>query len=135
MIDVPTLNAGLNAASATCLALGYWRIRAGDRAGHRRFMLAALACSATFLASYLAYHAQVGSVPYAGPPRWRGIYLAILASHSVLAAAVVPLVLATLRRALRESFAEHRRLARWTLPVWVYVSITGVVVYWMLYRL
>ena len=98
-------------------------------------MLAAVVSSTLFLASYLLYHAQVGSVRFQGWGPIRAAYLAILLSHTILAAAIVPLVLLTLRRALRQSFEAHRRLARITLPLWAYVSLTGVVVYWMLYRL
>jgi uncharacterized membrane protein YozB (DUF420 family) len=94
-----------------------------------------LACSALFLVSYLVYHYQVGSVPFKGQGWIRPIYFAILLSHTILAAAVVPLALITLTRGLRERFDAHRRIARWTLPVWLYVSVTGVVVYWMLYWL
>ena len=98
-------------------------------------MLAAVTCSALFLVSYLTYHAQVGSVRFARTGTIRTVYLGILITHTVLAAAILPLVLVTLRRALRQDFARHRRLARVTLPLWAYVSVTGVVVYWMLYRL
>jgi uncharacterized membrane protein YozB (DUF420 family) len=98
-------------------------------------MLAAVASSTLFLVSYLVYHAQVGSVRFQGRGPVRAVYFTILVSHTILAAAIVPLVLVTLRRALRESFAAHRRLARVTLPLWAYVSVTGVVIYWMLYRL
>jgi uncharacterized membrane protein YozB (DUF420 family) len=132
---LPTLNAALNAASALLLAAGFAMIRAGRREAHRRFMLAALTTSALFLVSYLAYHFEVGSVRFTRTGPIRTAYLAILATHTVLAAAIVPLVLVTLTRALRGRFAAHRRLARITLPLWAYVSVTGVVVYWMLYRL
>jgi uncharacterized membrane protein YozB (DUF420 family) len=98
-------------------------------------MLSAFACSTLFLVSYLAYHAQVGSVRFARTGAIRTVYLTILLTHTVLAVAIVPLVLTTLRRGLRADFARHRRLARVTLPLWLYVSVTGVVVYWMLYRL
>jgi len=96
-------------------------------------MLSALACSIAFLASYLIYHYQVGSVPYKGQGWSRVVYFAILLTHTILAVAVVPLVLITLIRALRERFAAHRRIARWTFPIWLYVSVTGVIVYMMLY--
>lgn len=96
-------------------------------------MLSALTTSALFLISYLAYHYQVGSVAFQGRGWIRGVYFTILISHTILAAAVVPLVLVTVARALKGSFERHKRLARWTLPIWLYVSITGVVVYWMLY--
>jgi uncharacterized membrane protein YozB (DUF420 family) len=133
--DLPALNAVLNATSALLLLLGFALVRAGRRNAHRNAMLAALSCSTLFLASYLYYHFEVGSVRFARSGPVRGIYLTILASHTLLAAAIVPLVLVTLGRALRGRFAEHRRLARVTLPLWAYVSVTGVVIYWMLYRL
>jgi uncharacterized membrane protein YozB (DUF420 family) len=133
--DLPTVNAVLNASSALLLALGFVAIRAGRREAHRRFMLAAVTTSSLFLVSYLVYHFQVGSVRFAGTGSIRTVYLSILATHTVLAVAILPLVLITLRFALRERFAAHRRLARVTLPLWAYVSVTGVVIYWMLYRL
>lgn len=98
-------------------------------------MLIAFACSILFLISYLVYHYQVGSVPFKGQGWVRPLYFTILLSHTILAAAVVPLALITLRRALGENFSAHRRIARWTFPVWLYVSVTGVIVYWMLYQL
>lgn len=133
--DLPTLNAVLNALSAGLLLWGYVLIRSGRREAHRRAMLAAVSCSALFLVSYLTYHAQVGSVRFRGTGAIRTVYFAVLLTHTVLAAAILPLVLVTLRRALRGDFARHRRLARITFPLWAYVSVTGVVVYWMLYRL
>jgi uncharacterized membrane protein YozB (DUF420 family) len=110
-------------------------IRAGRREAHRRAMLAALACSALFLASYLIYHWNVGSVRFRGTGPIRVVYFAILLSHTTLAVAILPLVLVTTARALRGRFDSHRRVARWTLPLWGYVSVTGVVVYFMLYRM
>jgi uncharacterized membrane protein YozB (DUF420 family) len=133
--SLPALNAVLNTASAVLLVVGYRLVRAGRRDAHRRVMLAALATSTVFLASYLVYHAQVGSVRFTGQGPVRALYFAILISHTLLAAAIVPLVLMTLSRAQRGRFDAHRRLARYTLPLWLYVSVTGVVVYVMLYRL
>ena len=133
--DLPALNAALNATSAVLLAAGYVAIRGGRRETHRRFMLAACASSSLFLVSYLVYHFQVGSVRFAGQGPIRTVYFAILITHTILAVAIVPLVLVTLSRALRERFAAHRQIARLTLPLWAYVSVTGVVIYWMLYRL
>jgi uncharacterized membrane protein YozB (DUF420 family) len=133
--SLPALNAVLNTVSAVLLVVGYRLVRAGRRDAHRRVMLAALATSTVFLASYLVYHAQVGSVRFTGQGPVRALYFAILISHTLLAAAIVPLVLVTLSRALRGRFDAHRRLARYTLPLWLYVSVTGVVVYVMLYRL
>ena len=133
--DLPTLNAALNATSAVLLVLGYVLIRRGKREAHRRAMLGAVSCSALFLVSYLVYHAQVGSVRFQGQGWIRTLYFTILLTHTVLAAAIVPLVLLTLTRALQQRFDRHRRLARITFPLWAYVSVTGVVIYWMLYRL
>ncbi|HSB60404.1 MAG TPA: DUF420 domain-containing protein [Vicinamibacteria bacterium] len=131
--DLPALNAGLNASSALFLAAGYAFIRAGRPVAHRNCMVGALACSALFLASYLTYHFQVGSVRFGGQGAVRVVYFAILLSHTILAVAIVPLVVMTVGRALRERFDAHRRIARVTLPLWGYVSVTGVVIYWMLY--
>jgi len=134
-VQLPTLNAALNTLSAVFLCAGYYFIRRKNRESHRRCMLLALACSTLFLISYLAYHFQVGSVGYKGQGWIRPVYFAILITHTVLAAAVVPLALVTLNRALRERFDAHRRIARWAFPIWLYVSITGVIIYLMLYRL
>jgi uncharacterized membrane protein YozB (DUF420 family) len=133
--DLPTLNAGLNAASFALLLLGFWLVRRGRREAHRKAMLLALATSAAFLVSYLVYHAQVGSVRFAGQGPVRTLYFTILISHTVLAAAIVPLVVLTAGRALRGRFEAHRAVARVTLPLWLWVSASGVAVYWMLYRL
>ena len=133
--DLPALNAFLNASSALLLATGYVLIRRGRRDAHKRVMLAALASSALFLTSYLVYHAQVGSVRFRGQGAVRTVYFTILLTHTILAVAIVPLVATTLVPALRGRFDRHRRLARITLPLWAYVSVTGVVIYWMLYRL
>ena len=133
--DLPALNAVLNATSAGLLALGYVLIRRGRREAHQKIMQAALACSALFLVSYLTYHARVGSVRFPGQGPIRTVYFAILISHTILAAVIVPLVIVTFVRARRGRFERHRAIARVTLPLWAYVSVTGVVVYWMLYRL
>jgi uncharacterized membrane protein YozB (DUF420 family) len=133
--DLPALNAVLNASAATLLAAGYRMIRSGRREAHRRMMLGAVVVSALFLASYLTYHAQVGSVRFQKTGWIRAVYFAVLISHTVLAAAVPPLVLVTLYRAAKGRFERHRAIARITLPVWLYVSVTGVVVYVMLYHL
>lgn len=133
--DLPALNAALNATSSLLLLLGYALIRAGRRAAHRAAMLSAAFTSTLFLVSYLTYHAAVGSVRFRGQGGMRTLYLAILGSHSLLAAATVPLTLVTLLHALRGRFDAHKRMARVTLPIWAYVSVTGVVIYWMLYRL
>jgi uncharacterized membrane protein YozB (DUF420 family) len=133
--DLPTLNAVLNTSSALLLVTGWVLIRRRRRDAHRFAMLGALAASAAFLASYLVYHSQVGSVRFTGQGPVRTAYLALLLSHTLLAAAIVPLVLFTLARALRGRFDAHRALARWTFPLWMWVSVSGVAVYWMLYRL
>ncbi len=132
---LPTVNAVLNATAAVLLAAGYRMIRRGRRQAHRRLMLAAFAVSALFLVSYLVYHYQVGSVRFRGTGPIRTVYFTLLISHTILAAAVPPLAVVTLWRALKERLEAHRRIARWTLPIWLYVSASGVAVYWMLYRL
>lgn len=132
--DLPALNAAFNASSALCLVAGWVCIRKRKVPAHRACMVLALGLSAAFLASYLTYHFRVGSVRFPGHGWIRPVYFAILATHSVLAAAIVPLVIVTVRRALRRDFQRHARVARWTLPMWLYVSVTGVVVYWLLYR-
>ncbi len=131
----PSLDALLNATSACLLVTGWLLIRRRRRQAHHRLMLGALAASTLFLASYLAYHAQVGSVRFLGRGPLRAVYFTLLVSHSVLAAAIVPLVLLTLARALGGRFDAHRRLARLTAPLWLWVSVSGVAVYWMLYRM
>ena len=131
--QLPTLNAALNSLSAVFLFAGFLFIKSRHRGAHRACMLAACASSTLFLISYLIYHYQVGSVPFQGTGAIRVVYFAILISHTTLAAAVVPLALITLVRALRERFDAHRRIARWTFPIWLYVSVTGVIVYAMLY--
>src|SRR5512136_597158 len=118
--DLPTLNATLNGTSALLLLAGYYRIRQRDRSGHRAFMIAALVTSALFLASYLSYHAHAGSIRFQGQGWVRPVYFAILISHTLLAALVPPLVIIALRHALKVEFDRHRRIARWTFPVWLY---------------
>jgi uncharacterized membrane protein YozB (DUF420 family) len=131
--QLPTLNAALNTLSAVLLFAGYRFIRAKNRNAHRLCMLSAFASSICFLISYLIYHYHVGSVPFKSQGWVRPIYFTILLTHTILAAAVVPLALITLTRALHERFDAHRRIARWAFPIWLYVSVTGVVVYLMLY--
>jgi putative membrane protein len=133
--DLPAVNATLNATAAVLLACGYALIRSGRREAHRRVMLTAFTVSILFLISYLVYHSQVGSVHYPHTGAIRIVYLTILFTHTVLAATVPVLAIVTLRRALKGRFDRHRAIARWTLPIWMYVSVTGVVVYLMLYRL
>jgi uncharacterized membrane protein YozB (DUF420 family) len=133
--DLPGLNAALNCSSAVFLVVGYLLIRRGNRRAHRACMLAAFACSTLFLTSYLVYHAQVGSVRFSGTGVLRTLYLSLLASHTVLAALVPLLAIVTLYRAHRGRFAAHRSIARLTLPIWLWVSVSGVAVYWMLYQM
>ena len=132
---LPALNAALNATAAVLLMTGYVLIRRGERAKHRACMIAALVVSAMFLTSYVIYHLQVGSVPFRGTGWIRTLYFAVLIPHVILAIAIVPLVVMTVSRALSSRFDKHRRIARWTLPLWLYVSVTGVIVYLMLYRM
>jgi uncharacterized membrane protein YozB (DUF420 family) len=133
--DLPALNATLNGIAGALLALGYYFIRRKRVAAHRACMLSAFAASTLFLVSYLIYHSQVGSRPFPGHGGVRLLYFTILITHITLAAAIVPMALITLRRGLRLDVARHRRIARWTWPLWMYVSVTGVVIYVMLYRL
>jgi uncharacterized membrane protein YozB (DUF420 family) len=131
----PTINATLNGTSAVLLVTAHSMIKRGRVATHRALMLGAVTTSSLFLISYLYYHAHVGSVPFQGHGWSRPVYFSILISHTILAASIVPLVIMTLSRALRERFDRHRAIARWTYPLWLYVSITGVVIYFMLYHL
>jgi uncharacterized membrane protein YozB (DUF420 family) len=133
--DLPAVNAALNATAATLLVIGYTLIRRGRIRQHRAVMLAAFATSILFLISYVVYHAHAGSRPFPGRGPIRGVYFAILITHIILAAAIVPMALITLSRALRERFDRHKAIARWTLPIWLYVSVTGVIVYLMLYQM
>lgn len=133
--DLPALNATLNGLSFVLLALGITFIKQGRRQAHRRTMVAALASSTAFLISYVIYHLNVLSKPFEGQGPIRYVYFAILISHVILAAAIVPLAIITVTRALKADFERHRRIAKITFPLWMYVSITGVVIYVMLYRI
>lgn len=133
--DLPAVNATLNAISFVLLLIGYYFIRRRQWRIHRAFMIAALVTSGLFLTSYVIYHAQVGSVPFKGTGWMRTVYFAVLIPHVILAAGIVPPVLITVSRALSAKYDKHRRIARWTLPLWLYVSITGVIVYLMLYQM
>lgn len=130
---LPTVNATLNAIAGTCLVIAWFLIKQRRIAAHRRMMIAAFTASALFLVSYVTYHANAGSRPYHGTGWMRTLYFTILIPHVILAAAVVPLAIVTLRRGLRRDDARHRRIARITLPIWLFVSVTGVIVYVMLY--
>ena len=132
---LPTVNAILNGTSAVLLLTGYLFIRRRQVALHRICMAAAFMTSTVFLISYLTYHVNAGLMPFRGRGWVRAVYFTILISHTILAATIPPLAVITLYRALREQFVRHRRIARWTLPLWFYVSVTGVIVYLMLYQL
>ena len=134
--DLPAVNATLNGTSAVLLGAGYAFIRRKNREAHRWCMIAAFVTSAVFLACYLTYHIFIKHVTYFRDPAWfRPIYLVILATHTVLAIVIVPLILITLNHARKERFDRHRRIARWTWPLWMYVSVTGVIVYLILYQI
>jgi len=132
--DLPAVNASLNAISGVLLLIGYGLIRARKIALHRRFMIAAFTASSLFLVCYVVYHAQVGSVRFTRQGIVRPIYFTILITHVTLAAVVLPLAIVTLSRGLAAKYALHRKIARWTFPVWLYVSVTGVLVYVLLYQ-
>jgi uncharacterized membrane protein YozB (DUF420 family) len=132
--DLPIVNASLNAISGVLLLIGYILIRRGRRDQHRACMIAAFVTSSIFLASYLVYHAQVGSVPFTRDGVVRPVYFTILITHVTLAAAVLPLAVITLSQGLMARFRQHRTVARWTFPIWLYVSVTGVLVYVLLYQ-
>ena len=138
--DLPAVNATLNGLSAVFLTLGFIFIKRGNKIAHRNCMITAFSTSVIFLACYLTYHIWLGVVLHQGPtrflqPMWfRPIYLTILITHTILAAAIVPLILMTLSRARRQNFEAHKRIARWTWPLWMYVSVTGVVIYLLLYQ-
>jgi uncharacterized membrane protein YozB (DUF420 family) len=134
--DLPAVNATLNGVSAVFLTLGFFFIKRGHKLAHRNCMISAFGTSAVFLACYLTYHARVKTLTHFVDPAWfRPIYLTLLASHTLLAAAIVPLILMTLWRARRQDFAAHKKIARWTWPLWLYVSVTGVVIYLLLYQI
>ncbi len=135
MFSHAALNASLNGISALLLAGGYTAIRAGKRDVHKKFMVSAFGVSTVFLVSYVLYHIRVGHVDFQGQGWIRPVYFALLLSHTILAIVIVPLILITLRRAWLEKFDKHRLIARWTLPLWFYVCVTGVIVYLMVYQI
>jgi len=136
VISNAALNACLNGASGVFLACGYTAIRAGKRGVHKAFMVSAVAVSTLFLISYVAYHLRAGKVVMFQGQGWiRPFYFALLTSHTILAVVIVPLIVITLRRAWLERFDKHRLIARWTLPLWFYVSVTGVIIYFMVYQI
>ncbi len=132
--DLPAVNASLNALSGVLLLIGYVLIRARRIAAHRAVMMTAFATSSLFLICYLVYHAQVGSVPFPRQGVVRPLYFTILITHVLLAATVPPLAIVTMTRGLKGRYPQHRRIARWTFPIWMYVSVTGVLVYVLLYQ-
>jgi uncharacterized membrane protein YozB (DUF420 family) len=139
--DLPIVNATLNGLSAVFLTLGYIFIKRGNKIAHRNCMITAFGTSVIFLACYLTYHISLAVVEHRGPtrflePAWfRPIYLTLLGTHTILAAAIVPMILMTLHRARKQDFEAHKRIARWTWPLWMYVSVTGVVIYLLLYQI
>jgi uncharacterized membrane protein YozB (DUF420 family) len=135
MISHAAVNALLNGTSGILLVCGYAAIRQGKIQLHKRFMISAFTVSSIFLASYLLYHYRVGHVPFRGQGWIRPVYFVLLTSHTILAIVIVPLILVTLRRALLARFDKHRIIARWTLPLWFYVCVTGVIVYLMVYQI
>ena len=132
---LPTFNAILNASSGILVLLGYRNIKRSNESVHKRFMLSAMGVSAIFFASYLIYHWEVGSVKFQGSGLIRTFYFTLLISHTILAVTIVPMVLRTAYLALKGNFAKHRKIAKFTFPIWIYVSITGVIIYLMLYQL
>jgi uncharacterized membrane protein YozB (DUF420 family) len=133
LASLPVVNASLNGTATVLLLLGYFFIRTGKIRYHRASMIAAFLCSTVFLCCYVYFHLHAGVIRFGGPHWAHVVYLVILIPHTILAMAIVPLILITLSRGLRERYASHRKIARWTLPLWLYVSVTGVIVYWMLY--
>jgi uncharacterized membrane protein YozB (DUF420 family) len=134
--DLPAVNATLNGLSAVLLALGFFFIKRGGKIAHRNCMMAAFCTSVIFLGCYLTYHLTVKTVTHFVDPAWfRPVYLAILITHTLLAAVIVPLILVTLHRARKQRFEAHKKIARWTWPLWLYVSVTGVVIYLLLYQI
>jgi uncharacterized membrane protein YozB (DUF420 family) len=133
--DLPAVNATLNGSSAILLAAGFICIKRKKVAAHRACMIAAFSTSVLFLIFYLTYHYVAGITRFQNPPEFRPYYLALLATHTILAVVIVPLILVTLHRALKERFEMHKKIARWTWPLWMYVSVTGVAVYLILYQI
>ena len=133
--DLPAINASLNGLSAIFLIAGYIQIRRKNRQAHQKFMMAAVVTSALFLICYVVYHAKAGRTVFRDPAWFRPFYLGLLLTHTVLAVTIVPMVVVTLVRALRERFDSHRKIARWTWPIWMYVSVTGVIIYLLLYKI
>ena len=133
--DLPAVNASLNGLSAVFLVSGFVCIQRKNVVMHRRFMVSAVVTSALFLVCYITYHSKAGRTIFLNPPWFRPIYLTLLLTHTVLAVTIVPLIIITLSRALRQRFDRHKKIARWTWPLWMYVSVTGVIIYLLLYQI
>ena len=133
--DLPAVNASLNALSAVLLTVGHRFIKRGRPVAHRNCMIGALICSVIFLACYLYYHFHAGRTIFKNPPWFRPIYLTLLLTHTLLAVAIIPMIIITVRRAAKGRFDLHRKIARWTWPIWMYVSVTGVLIYFLLYQI
>jgi uncharacterized membrane protein YozB (DUF420 family) len=131
--DLPAVNATLNGLSAILLGFGYYHIRRRNQKAHMKCMIAAFVTSTIFLACYLTYHFKAGRTVFTNPAWFRPYYIALLISHTVLAVVIVPMILVTLNRAVKLRFERHKMIARWTWPLWMYVSVTGVIIYWLLY--
>ena len=133
--ELPALNACLNFTSAVLLSIGLYQIKQGKQEAHKRSMIAAFCTSTLFLVGYLYYHAHAGTTRFLEPAWFRPIYLTLLATHTLLAAIIVPLVLVTFNRAFKARYELHKKIARWTWPIWMYVSVTGVIIYLLLYQI
>ena len=133
--NLPALNAALNGTAGILLAIGYYYIRQGNMTAHKKIMISAFVVSSVFLVSYLIYHAHAGSTKFLGTGFIRPVYFTILISHIILAAAIVPMAIITMFRGLKARYDTHKKIARWTLPIWLYVSVTGVIIYFLLYHI
>lgn len=135
LYDLPKINAGLNALSAVFLTIGFVAIKRGNKTLHRNCMVGALTCSVIFLGCYIYYHFHAGRTVFRDPAWFRPIYLTLLLTHTLLAVAILPMIVVTVVRAARQRFEAHKRIARWTWPIWMYVSVTGVLIYFLLYQI
>jgi uncharacterized membrane protein YozB (DUF420 family) len=135
LYDLPKINAGLNALSAVLLTIGFICIKRGRKTAHRNCMIGALTCSVIFLACYIYYHFHAGRTVFKDPAWFRPIYLTLLLTHTLLAVAILPMIVITVVRAAKQRFEAHKKIARWTWPIWMYVSVTGVLIYFLLYQI
>ena len=135
LYDLPKINASLNALSAVLLTIGFISIKRGNKAAHRNCMIGALTCSVVFLGCYIYYHFHTGRTVFTNPAWFRPIYLTLLLTHTVLAVAILPMIVVTVVRAAKQRFEAHKKIARWTWPIWMYVSVTGVLIYFLLYQI